>query len=278
MSDQPPVTQMPPADPAEQYRIGGPPQQTEEFEIYGQKWPSKAAFEGALAQQIREYEAIKAQAAASNAPANVPQSAPTQAQIQRLTQDQLYEKFAKEGVDAANRAWFAQEVFGDPNAPANVGATIREIAATAVTAQRQVQELMLKMDHPEVNWDDPKIRKEVEESVRKYGSVRGGIAVLQQEGKLPTRMQYEQHRSQQFQQIYGLTPQAQQAQQGRMPAPPPPSVPNGGGAPQPTYDLRQISNRMNEIAGMSIRERTPAQEKEFDRLAEIMTRESQVVR
>lgn len=272
-------------DPAQQFIVGGAPQpEPQPFEFLGQKFPSPEAAQAYVAEYIRSKETEVAELRGAASSRQTPVIPQTPAQQAQFDQEQYFKAFANNPREA-NKQWLAYELFGDANAKVDPIQVLRESAMTTLQLRQQVQALTLKNEHPEINWSDQKQVQLIEETARQHG-YEGAIAILQREGKLPNRHQYEQWKAEQMRSMFGA-PAPQAAQPGQqasmwstqgatnvvpMPVQPPPSVPRGGGAPQPTYDVQAMLARMNEISSKSNSERTKAEDQEFDRLWEIYSR------
>lgn len=272
-----PVT--PQNDPAQQFLVGGQPASGEQVEFLGQKFNSMDEAQAQVAAYIRQTEAQLAElrGAATVRPVQQPAAPVTPQQRQTFDNDAHFRQLANNPPDAYKQ-WLRYEMFGDPNAQADPVQVLRETALSTIQLRNQLQMLTLKNDHPEINWNDPKQTELIQQLAPQHGP-EGAIAILQNQGKLPRREQYEAWKAQQMQAYVGqvVAPQQQAASLWQsnaqtnpgviqMPVQPPPAVPRGGAAQQPQYDMNAIRSRLDELASVPVAQQTPQLNQEFDKL------------
>lgn len=282
-------------DPTQQFLVGGAPANEPQIDFLGQKFNSMEDVQQQVAAYIRqkETEIAELKGASSNRPAApLPTQQPIPQSTPQFDNDAHFRALAQDPRDAYNK-WLKYEMFGDPNASADPIKVLRETAMTTIQLQNQLQVLTLKNDHPEINWTDPKQTELIGQLARQHGP-EGAIAILQRDGKLPTRQQYEAWKTDQMRAMVGQAPQgmpptqapaaslwgtsASTAQQGNVvPIAPPPAVPRSGAAQQPQYDMNAIRARLDELSAVPVAQQTPALNAEFEKLWGIMNASQQRV-
>lgn len=281
-------------DPTQQFLVGGAPAAEQLIEFQGQKFESMQQLEATVANYIRQTQAEIEQlkGAASVRPA-APPPQPTPQQPQQFDNDAHFKVLASDPRNAYKQ-WLRYEMFGDPNAPVDPVQVIRETAITSMQLRSQLQQLQLKNDHPEINWADPKQTEQIAQLAQQHGS-EGAIAILQREGKLPTRQHYEAWKADQMRAMLGQPPQGMPQQPAPaaslwvsatgttvnpgnvVPIQPPPAVPRSGAAPQQQYDMNAIKARLDELVAIPVSQQTPQSNAEFEKLWGIMNAHQQKV-
>lgn len=279
-------------DPTQQFLVGGSPSSEQQIDFLGQKFNSMDEVQQQVAAYIRQKEAeiaeMKGAANRPSAPA-APATQPNIQQRQQFDNDAYFKTLASDPREA-NKQWLRYELTGDANAQIDPIQLIRETALTSMQLRQQLQTLTLKNDHPEINWSDPKQTEMIGQLAQQHGP-EGAIAILQRDGKLPTRHHYEAWKADQMRAMVGQAPQGmpQQAPAAslwgnapqntvvQMPTPAPPAVPRGGAAQQPQYDMNAISARLAELSAVPVAQQTPALNAEFDKLWGILNAHQQKV-
>lgn len=202
--------------------FSGNQQPQEQFEFAGQKWESKQAAELAYQQYIGSLNAKATEAAAAA------QAAQQQAQQQTrsapqvtgnepigFSQDKYLEYLRESGERANNYA-----IFGNPDSPVTPRAMFQTLLASQIQQQKVLDDMRLRQNHPEINWDDEKQVGLINQTIQERGLAQNfdgrdmAIAYLAYQGKVPHRAQYiaamQQRAQEQQQQV--VQQAAQQAQ------------------------------------------------------------------
>lgn len=277
--------QMMPQDPAAEFLVGGQHQPTQKFTFMGQEFASQQEAEAAIASWIRQTEQEKAELrGAVQAQPSAPAAPPQQSSPRQWDNDAYFKALANDPLKAQDML-DRYRMGLDPNAAVSPMEVLRNTVATTMAMQATLQDLTLRTNHPEIDWSNPQVRKAVDEAARQYGNIEGGIAVLQRDGKLPTRQSYEAWRSQQM----GQQPQYQQAPQNTgavnsfwsqgstnvVPMPAPPTMNRTGAPAAPAYDFDALRAEADRLAALPP---SPEIDAKFDRITNIIAAEEQRMR
>lgn len=192
---------------------------TAEFEFAGTKWPSKEAAEAAWNQHVGKLATEKedlekrAQMYASQQQQSNPQQFATGKEPEGYNH-QKYLGYLGESADEAE-FYLLQHSINNPSS--KYGTFMRNLIATTMATQTELNRIKLQQAHPEINWNDPKTVEMIEQERRVRGfnqDINGSEATimwLQRERKLESPQEYQQRMyAAQQQQQPQAQPQAQQ--------------------------------------------------------------------
>lgn len=224
------------------------------FSFAGQEFENREAAERWASQQweTKDREAREAQAQLQAMQAMRQQPAPTQFVTGKESASWDHSKWLNrlaEDPTAIDQV-LKFRLFGDANAPQDPMELMKASWAETARLRNEMMVMNLKANHPEIPWNDPRAIQLIEQTKNTGGgSYEGAIAILQRDGQLPTRQQWQATVSQPVTQ--GGTVQQMsnfQASGQTVTAPPPMGRPSGTAPSTGGLDINAILAKMADPA------------------------------